>query len=1547
MKKTTILQKRALCTALSTALLMNTLGTAVFAEGSPKYRDGTYVGTARGHKSDITVSVTVSDGSISAIDVTSQNETPSYWESAKEIIPKIIAANSTEGVDAVSGATHSCDGIKNAVNDALAKSTFVTCFESGDGSLSDPYVITTAAQLAGFAEMVDSGDNFLGKYIVLDSDIDLSYIRNWNPIGAEGAASKNLDKIFAGSFDGRGHTIKGLNISTDKETIYTEEQNIGLFSTLSTSARVSGIRLENVDINVSGEKVIRAGGITGDITSRAVSGQEGTAAVDGCEVDGSVSAKTDAAMVMAGGIAGRVSANAVISNCVSDAQINSSSNTKIAYGGGIAAMTGNDTVLVNCAGKGDIKVLTASGFSLYAGGVAGMMTSSQYNCFSDADVKVGTIPQADAASGAGIIDGALMPAASGKYDYMSSDAKMYHIGSEGNETEISAVSHGSGSMNPEGTFLPETLTAEQLSSSGFADTLNNNLADIDKLLKAQGIDAELKLWEYTDGTAPQLSDEVYVNTSVDASIFESGDGTKESPYEIKTSEQLRSFAGSLTGNIDYSGKYIELSADIDISDSEWVPVGDSEYAFNGSFDGKGHTVKGMTIGTADNVKALEEGKNYIGFFSVLGTNAVVKGLVLSDVMVNVSYGASVYAGGIAAVMDSDGSGYKGAVTDGCSVRGSITVTADTGNSFVGGIAAYVYKGAIINCKTDVEAGCTVKTGGAYGETGGIAALINRALVAYCYTLGSVYGSGNREDEGMAVVSSLVAVNAGFLANCYGSGSHETNDYSVYTGALSGWITGIGHTYDCYYNSDAKMTIGGTVVDPVADIGTRVSSGVSDDGMVYTGGVVYNNEAYNKDSYRDIADKLNDNFAAFPVEITQFGIENDALRIWKYSKGEVTLANTTASVKYVQPEAEIVVKPELELNDGVWYGRDSEKTVEVTITVKNGEITDIKSSDGSTAGEAYENALKTAKEKSTYNDRTSYAPADVTVFAGGKGTEKEPYLVKTETQLRYIAEAMNEDVDWENIWFALDSDITLTDGDWLPIGHAIQAEINGQKENFSVYPFRGNFDGRGHTITGLTIGSTEKPADIYLAGLFGLVAGDHDTNLTPADDERLVNIRNIRLKDMSVNVSSRYEANVGGIAAWAQNGFVIDNCSVEGTINAKTRESFARVGGLVGSTLRGTITDCYTDTEITAATETSSVYAGGLAGMTNRSIQLNCFTLGNLTVNAESNNKASAGGLTGMSGGTNINCYTYGNVESLITTVDVGGINGRIAGIAVDYECYYNSDAKQMIAGKAVAEKKASGTVVGEEINTSAKTAAEMASDEFVSTLNKNKAGMSEILKDVSTYLEDMSESNKEGLSHFLFYTGDGSDLNSWTKGESSPVFKNKTAIKVTYENGNGAVRISWNAVEDAEKYALVGYVNGKWKLIAQGNGTSYVAKNLNAGTNYKVAVIAMFDGKWNLDVSNAITVTPDSAAYPEATAEVKGNAFRLNWTAVPNAKGYAIVYTTTGKTWKAAKTVDAKTTSFAYKNAPKGTFYLAVCANVNGKFDATDIKSRVVKITIS
>lgn len=81
--------------------------------------DGTYTGTARGFKSDITVEVTVSGGKIVDIVIVSHDDTPAIFEKAATEVPaRIIEAQSLE-VDVTSGATMSSEGIINAVFNAL------------------------------------------------------------------------------------------------------------------------------------------------------------------------------------------------------------------------------------------------------------------------------------------------------------------------------------------------------------------------------------------------------------------------------------------------------------------------------------------------------------------------------------------------------------------------------------------------------------------------------------------------------------------------------------------------------------------------------------------------------------------------------------------------------------------------------------------------------------------------------------------------------------------------------------------------------------------------------------------------------------------------------------------------------------------------------------------------------------------------------------------------------------------------------------------------------------------------------------------------------------------------------------------------------------------------------------------------------------------------------------------------------------------------------------------------------------------------------------
>ena len=90
-------------------------------DDTAEWKDGVYIGSARGFGGTIKVQVTISGGKISKIEVLSHSgETDSYYNRAKAVISRIIKAG-TPNVDTVSGATYSSTGIINAVKDALKK----------------------------------------------------------------------------------------------------------------------------------------------------------------------------------------------------------------------------------------------------------------------------------------------------------------------------------------------------------------------------------------------------------------------------------------------------------------------------------------------------------------------------------------------------------------------------------------------------------------------------------------------------------------------------------------------------------------------------------------------------------------------------------------------------------------------------------------------------------------------------------------------------------------------------------------------------------------------------------------------------------------------------------------------------------------------------------------------------------------------------------------------------------------------------------------------------------------------------------------------------------------------------------------------------------------------------------------------------------------------------------------------------------------------------------------------------------------------------------
>lgn len=93
---------------------------AVGCSSSGKYTDGTYEGRAQGNESEIVVSVVVKSGKIDKIDLVQQQETESLMAGIIDnTIPEIINKQTTEGVEALSGATKSSKAVLDAVAQAL------------------------------------------------------------------------------------------------------------------------------------------------------------------------------------------------------------------------------------------------------------------------------------------------------------------------------------------------------------------------------------------------------------------------------------------------------------------------------------------------------------------------------------------------------------------------------------------------------------------------------------------------------------------------------------------------------------------------------------------------------------------------------------------------------------------------------------------------------------------------------------------------------------------------------------------------------------------------------------------------------------------------------------------------------------------------------------------------------------------------------------------------------------------------------------------------------------------------------------------------------------------------------------------------------------------------------------------------------------------------------------------------------------------------------------------------------------------------------------
>ncbi|WP_418881046.1 hypothetical protein [Waltera sp.] len=259
------------------------------------------------------------------------------------------------------------------------------------------------------------------------------------------------------------------------------------------------------------------------------------------------------------------------------------------------------------------------------------------------------------------------------------------------------------------------------------------------------------------------------------------------------------------------------------------------------------------------------------------------------------------------------------------------------------------------------------------------------------------------------------------------------------------------------------------------------------------------------------------------------------------------------------------------------------------------------------------------------------------FAVGTGMENDPYQINTAAELAYFAKSVNDGKWYDGEYIILKNNINLNNQEWTPIGNHSNS-------------FRGNFDGRNHTVTGMRISNSS--ADYV--GLFGECT---KFNVNSA-------IKNITVKDSVICG----ENIVGAIVGYAKE-INIENCrSIGNTINGKT--DVGGICGKIGGYSVGKVSQCYNSSKVTGRGR-----VGGIAGM--GGIAENCLNTGEIMIINKAH-KSAGGGIFGIFDDTTASasitaCVNLGKVSG---GESFGGIVGSTDSKSTGHisNCYYNMDA---------------------------------------------------------------------------------------------------------------------------------------------------------------------------------------------------------------------------------------------------------------------------------
>ena len=1164
-----------------------------------------------------------------------------------------------------------------------------------DHSGSGYYSIENAKQLAFLAVLVNTyGVDFSGKTVQLSKDIDISEVADWTPIG-------DTDHPFKGTFNGGVFVGSGYNQTLTPYTI--SGLNGDLFGV------VDGGTIQYVTIN----------GGTGRLVNELKSGK-----VQYCMSTAEV---TESA---GGGMVGTVVSGATVS---SSYYYNEKCKDTPAVGSGIAT---------NCFYLAETSTFDKKGTADDTGARTAEEFASGQVAWEFNDAKNGESNwEQDMAAGQ-------LPKLGRTNRVYKVELKTQYASDELKKVTVTAVCG-----DKRGNVLYVNAGAEiafEVNKNGF----DRNLSVMFSQALTNGIYTLSIL--HVEGSAVTITCDVSEDT-VDYSWYYDKDEQeyKSSPYEIKTEAQLLAFAALVNGTAslssitgentvatrsdNFSGKTVQLADNIELSAAAaWTPVGDaSGKAFSGTFDGKGHTIRGLTdplFGyvqngtlqnvTLENVSINKTDKAAAGLVCYLQEQSIIRNCTVSGKVEVTRNSASgiVYLAGAGSKIES------------CVNKATITITNGSNTSYAGGIVANFGGSELKLCQNSGTIAGPV-AGGIIGyrstKGGDIRNCLNAngaAVNGTAYAggiIGQIYVIGIGSDQSFAV------------DNCRNEAAVTVSGTNAYAGGVIGFA-----------NTTSWQSAKVTAVN-LANIGAVTAESGTAGGVIggkhqkvvlvlhnsYNHGAVTGSQAYGLSGAGDITNsyyvcRVN---AEDKVSYVDKNSIEQSVSTTNYKVGETdeTLVDTlnanrgTALAWFVNPKQGVAWPIFVIQWNGDKDGRSPLAAIKVTYNANGGEgeyvdvvYTQVGTDNKPTAltytvlGIEDTGITSDNGPFATWNENpsggesgTSHAPGstmeltgDITLYAQwnkiweGKGTEDSPYLIPNADKFKALqAQVNDEGFNYKGKYFALTPEnktIALT-GKWTPIG-------NGNTS------FGGSIEGNGTTITGLQV------SEEWYAGLFRLLGVDGTStyirNLTISGDvtaekghagglTAIVGNGTITLENITteVTVTSHGDANyalpfgsAGGLIGYnvANNGAAYNvvkviNCTNKGNISGATAGGIAGANNDPNAASQYTLEDCTNKGSVTGL-----LYAGGILGGSTNSTATRCENSGTVKATGTTGTRGYAGGI----------CAT--NLRWAKRCVNTGEVCGQYAGgIAYGLSSTYGGEAKYCLnKGNITGTRIAAGIV---------------------------------------------------------------------------------------------------------------------------------------------------------------------------------------------------------------------------------------------------------------